>query len=193
MQTHNVAEDSGANAQANRLSRYVASAILLSCLWILLTSTVFDEFLAGAGATGAAGQEIIAGVIASAILAYWCYPYLTTLGLGMYLPKRLFCLFVHIPIFFYECVKANLDVAYRVVHPKMPIKPGIVAVRTTLRSDVGKLMLANSITLTPGTLTLEVSEEYLFIHWINVETTDIEEASRLINGRFEKCLKVIAE
>ena len=54
-------------------------------------------------------------------------------------------------------------------------------------------MLANSITLTPGTLTVDISGEYLFIHWINVKSTDVDEASRLIGGRFEKYLKVIAE
>jgi multicomponent Na+:H+ antiporter subunit E len=54
-------------------------------------------------------------------------------------------------------------------------------------------MLANSITLTPGTLTLDVSEEHLFIHWINVESTDTEEASRIIGGRFEKYLKGVTE
>jgi multicomponent Na+:H+ antiporter subunit E len=75
----------------------------------------------------------------------------------------------------------------------MPIRPGIVAIRTSLKSDVGKLMLANSITLTPGTLTVDVSDEYLFIHWINVESTDVEEAGGLIGGRFEEYLKVIVE
>ena len=77
--------------------------------------------------------------------------------------------------------------------PKMPIRPGIVAIRTTLKSDIGQLMLANSITLTPGTLTVDVSDEYLFIHWINVKSTDVDEAGGLIAGRFEKYLKVIAE
>ena len=179
--------------KAGRLSRYTATAIAFFCLWIFLTSTVFDEYLAGAGPRGAALQEIVAGVILSLTLAFWGYPYLSTQGLSVFSPKRILSIICYVPIFFYECVKANLDVAYRVVHPKMPIKPGIVAIRTSLKSDVGKLMLANSITLTPGTLTLDVSEEHLFIHWINVESTDTEEASRLIGGRFEKHLKGITE
>ena len=179
--------------KAGTLSRYVATAIALFCLWILLTSTVFDEFLAEAAPPGAAVQEIVAGAILSLVLALWAYRYLTLRGLSIYSPKRILYLILYVPIFFYECVKANLDVAYRVIHPKMPIKPGIVAIRTSLKSDVSKLMLANSITLTPGTLTVDVSDEYLFIHWINVKSTDVEEASKLIGGRFEKYLKVIAE
>ena len=182
-----------AQEKAGPLSRYVATAIALFGLWILLTSTVFDEFLAATAPSGAAVQEIVAGAILSLLLALWGYRYLTARGLSIYAPRRVLCAILYIPVFFYECLKANLDVAYRVIHPKMPIKPGIVAIRTTLKSDVGKLLLANSITLTPGTLTVDVTDEYLFIHWINVKTTDVDEASRMIGGRFEGYLKVIAE
>jgi len=182
-----------AQEKAGRLSRYVATAIALFCLWILLTSTVFDEFLAAAAPPGAAVQEIVAGAILSLLLALWGYRYLTVRGLSIYSPKRILYTILYLPVFFYECLKANLDVAYRVIHPRMPIKPGIVAIRTTLKSDVGRLLLANSITLTPGTLTVDVTDEYLFIHWINVKTTDVEEASRLIAGRFEKYIEVIVE
>jgi len=182
-----------AKGNASTASRYIATVITLFCLWILVTSTVFDEFLAEASPPGAALQEIVAGAILSLIVAFWGYRYLTAKGLSNFAPRRILYAILYIPIFFYACLKANLDVAYRVIHPKMPIKPGIVAIRTSLKSDVGKLLLANSITLTPGTLTVDVSGEYLFIHWINVKSTDVEEASRLIAGRFEKYLKVIAE
>jgi len=182
-----------AGQKAHPVSRYAATAIALFGLWILLTSTVFDEYLAGTAAPGSAIQEMAAGALVSLMLAFWGYRYLTARGLSIYSPRRWLCLLVYIPVFFYECVKANLDVAYRVVHPKMPIRPGIVAIRTSLESDIGKLMLANSITLTPGTLTVDVSDEYLFIHWINVKSTDVDEAGRLIAGRFEPYLKVIAE
>jgi len=182
-----------ANGKASTASRYTATVIALFCLWILVTSTVFDEFLGEAGPRGAALQEIVAGAILSLIVAFWGYRYLTAKGMSNFAPRRILYAILYIPIFFYECFKANLDVAYRVIHPKMPIKPGIVAIRTSLKSDVAKLLLANSITLTPGTLTVDVSGEYLFIHWINVKSTDVEEASRLIAGRFEKYLKVIAE
>jgi len=182
-----------AGQKAHPVSRYAATAVALFGLWVLLTSTVFDEYLAGTAARGSAVQEMAAGALVSLVLAFWGYRYLTARGLSIYSPKRWLYLLVYIPVFLYECVKANLDVAYRVVHPKMPIRPGVVAIRTTLTSDIGKLMLANSITLTPGTLTVDVSKEYLFIHWINVKSTDVDEASRLIGGRFETYLKRITE
>ena len=64
-----------------------------------------------------------------------------------------------------------------------------------LKSDNGLSLLANSITLTPGTITLDVYEEdekdYLYIHWINVETEDEEKAGVIIKGKFEKWIRGI--
>ncbi|HID95265.1 MAG TPA: hypothetical protein EYP53_04310 [Candidatus Latescibacteria bacterium] len=105
-----------------------------------------------------------------------------------------FWLLCYIPIFFYYMVIANFDVLYRLLHPKMPINPGIVKVKTSLKSKSGITALCNSITLTPGTLTVDLDDEgYLYIHWINVRSQDVEEASKIIVGRFEKILKKIFE
>jgi multicomponent Na+:H+ antiporter subunit E len=70
--------------------------------------------------------------------------------------------------FFLEMAKANVDVAYRVITGR--IRPGIVRVKSGMKTDMGTLMLANSITLTPGTLTVAIDEESndLFVHMINV-------------------------
>ena len=112
-------------------------------------------------------------------------------------PVRIFWFLVYMPVFFYYVVKANLDVVYRALHPKMPIKPGIVKIKTILRTDSAITALANSITLTPGTLTVDLvrSEEdcFLYIHWINVKSDDIEQATKFIAKRFEWFLKKIFE
>ncbi len=102
--------------------------------------------------------------------------------------KRYLWFCYYVPIFLWECVKANFDVAYRVLHPKMPIHPGIVKVKTSLKTDMARTCLANSITMTPGTLSVEIKDEYLYIHWINVKSQDLEEASRIIAARFERIL-----
>lgn len=104
-------------------------------------------------------------------------------------------LFVYLPVFLWELVKANLDVAYRVLHPMLPIEPGIVKIRTSLRSDTGITFLANSITLTPGTLTVDVDREngFLYIHWIKVRSRDVEGATAAIGGKFERILRRIFE
>lgn len=89
---------------------------------------------------------------------------------------------------------ANLDVAFRVLHPDVPINPGIVKVKTKLESESARTALANSITLTPGTMTVDLSDEgYLYVHWINVSSTEVEEATREVVGRFEWLLRRIFE
>lgn len=84
--------------------------------------------------------------------------------------------------FFLELAKANLDVAYRIITGR--IRPGIVRVKTGMKTDMGALLMANSITLTPGTLTVNIDEESndLFVHMINVpvgmedrETVEVRE------------------
>ncbi|MDO8603175.1 MAG: Na+/H+ antiporter subunit E [Candidatus Omnitrophota bacterium] len=104
-----------------------------------------------------------------------------------------FCYYV--PVFLWECLKANIDVALRVLNPKLPINPGIVKVKTTLKSDAGLTFLANSITLTPGTLCVDIDAEkgILYIHWIDVKTQDTDKATELIVRPFEKVLKKIFE
>ncbi len=97
------------------------------------------------------------------------------------------------PYFAYYCVRANFDVAYRVLHPNVPIRPGIVRVRTELTSDLAKTFLANSITLTPGTLTIDIDGQDFYVHWINIESDDPEEQTEIIIRRFERMLKEIFE
>ncbi|MEE9521347.1 MAG: Na+/H+ antiporter subunit E [candidate division NC10 bacterium] len=72
--------------------------------------------------------------------------------------------------FLYELAKANVQVVYLALHPKMPIRPGIISFHTRHRSALGTTLLANSITLTPGTLTMDVSPDgrTLFIHTLDV-------------------------
>lgn len=107
--------------------------------------------------------------------------------------KRYFWFILYVPLFLWECFKANLDVAYRVLHPAMPINPGIVKVRTGLKTDIARTCLANSITMTPGTLTVDIKDEYLYIHWIYVRSKEMDRATEIIVARFEKILKRIFE
>ncbi|RKY33321.1 MAG: cation:proton antiporter [Candidatus Omnitrophota bacterium] len=109
--------------------------------------------------------------------------------------KRYLWFLYYIPVFIWECIKANFDVAYRVGHPDLPIKPGIVKVKTDLKSDTALTFLANSITLTPGTMSVDVDSEngFLYVHWISVQDQDVEKATRIIVKRFEDILKKVFE
>ncbi|MHC4337267.1 MAG: Na+/H+ antiporter subunit E [Planctomycetota bacterium] len=139
-------------------------------------------------------QMFIAGVIAAAIVAVLFHEILPKEHHVLTSPVRIFWALVYLPVFFYYVIKANLDVVYRALHPKMPIKPGIVKIKTVLKTESGITALANSITLTPGTLTVDLTDDgFLYIHWINVKSDDVEQATELIARRFEWFLLKIFE
>ena len=104
-------------------------------------------------------QVVIAGVAASVVVALLFHEMLPKEHHVFISPVRIFWFLVYIPVFFYYMVKANLDVVYRALHPDMPIRPGIVKVKTNLKTESGITALANSITLTPGTLTVDLTED----------------------------------
>jgi len=136
-------------------------------------------------------QEIIIGAIVSLLLTVIFFSKATIFSEFNLNPKAIFFFLIYIFVFIWELIKSNLDVAYRVIHPKIPINPGIVKVKTKLKSKLGRIILANSITLTPGTLTVETNGEDYYIHWIDVTSDDIDEATKAIVCKFEKYLEVI--
>ena len=160
--------------------RYVAVFILSLIFRLLLTFRfTVSNLIVGS----------VASIICSAIFARY---YLDSVYKFLQ-PKRYFWFIIYLFIFIWECIKANIDVAYRVLHPAMPIRPGIVKVRTTLKSDFAKMLLANSITMTPGTISVDIIGDNLFIHWIYIRSEDPEVYTGMITGAFEKYIKRIIE
>ena len=106
-------------------------------------------------------------------------------------PRALLASFAYLFFFLKELIKSNLRLAGIVLSPSLPLKPGIVKVRTRLKSPMGRLLLANSITLTPGTLTVDMDGEWLYIHWVTVDSADIDTATASIVSGFEHYLEVM--
>lgn len=104
-------------------------------------------------------------------------------------PKALMYSFIYLIVFLIELIKANVDVTRRVLSPSMPINPGIVKVKTTLKSKMARLILANSITLTPGTFTIEINDDTLYVHWLDVKDVEVSGATDKIVRKFEKLLE----
>ncbi|MBN2415320.1 Na+/H+ antiporter subunit E [bacterium] len=161
-----------------RLSNTLLLFAILLLVWLALT----DFNLADRLLPGAVFSLVVAAIFAPGLdILSEIRPSWRGIGYGLVYPI----------VFLRELVLANLDVASRVVRPRIPISPGIVKVKTSLRSRLGRIILANSITLTPGTLTVETEGEFFYIHWIDVTSPDIEEASREIVRTFEKYLEVM--
>jgi multicomponent Na+:H+ antiporter subunit E len=166
---------------------FIVTTVAVFALYLLLT--------AGSGSMVFlwSSEEIFAGIILSIVAGVIGRKVLfKKKNYRMLDPKRwlLFIVYLVGP-FFFAMAKANIDVAYRVITGK--IKPGIVKISPNLKTDLGITLLANSITLTPGTLSVDIDEKNndLYIHWINVKdkTPKIED----VCGSFPKWARRIAE
>ena len=138
-----------------------------------------------------ATDTVLTGVVITAAIALAFAAFSRVYSVIRWSPRVIYNYLLYLGVFLYELVKANLNVMRYVYSPHIDIHPGIVEIKTSLRSPMGRLALANSITLTPGTLVVDMRGDSLFIHWINVTATDPVAATQEIAGHFEKYLKVI--
>ena len=161
-----------------KIKSLIISILTLFVIWVLLNNKLTPEVLISGG---------VVAFIVGLIFCYSCDIY-NDLKLN---PKAILYWFLYIFVFISELVKSNFDVARRVISPKLPINPGFVEVKTELKSKLGRMILTNSITLTPGTFTVELTGDTIFIHWLDVKSDNIEEDTALIVHKFEKYLKVI--
>lgn len=151
--------------------------LLLLALWLLLAGSLDPA-------------ELIAGAAVSLVVTLISRPHLAIFTGLKLTPTAIVPFLSYLGLFLVELVRANLDMARRVLTPTLPLHPVLVEVKTELKSPLGRLILANSITLTPGTLTVDVQEDRLVIHWVEVPPgLDSENITRTITGKFERHLK----
>ncbi|MBP1619477.1 MAG: cation:proton antiporter [Acidobacteria bacterium] len=160
--------------------KVLATAVLSFLVWLVVTWT-FDR------------GSLAAGVVVSAVVA-WAFRRVE-MGEVRHLlsPVRLFWALVYVPVLLFYIVRSNLDVAYRVIHPRLPIRPGITRARTTLTSIPGRALLANSVTLTPGTMSVDLVGDVLYVHRIWVPETDPDGETERELVPFERLIRRIFE
>lgn len=158
-----------------KIKNYVSLFIILLIIWSLLNNSFQYEI-------------IVIGLILSLILTFIFGRQIQIFNELKYTPEALLNTILYLFVFFIELIKSNFDVARRVLTPSLPINPGIVKTKTNLKSKMGRMILANSITLTPGTLTVDIEDDILFIHCIDVCCEDMDKATAAIVGKFEKIL-----
>jgi multicomponent Na+:H+ antiporter subunit E len=132
----------------------IGKFILLFAVWIGLTNSL-------------SFQELGVGAVVSLAVAYL---------FGGDEKLNLWAIFLKYaqftPVFIKALIQSNLQVARIVLSPSLPVNPGIVKLKTSLKNDYDKLILANAITLTPGTITLDLEGENIYIHILDLKTTD---------------------
>ena len=143
-------------------------------------------------------EEVIAGLVLSLIVSIIAGHFLITAENNRPLFSKIINSVKYFFVFIWEMIKANVHVAYIVLHPMLPIKPGIVKAKTNLKKDSSRTILCNSITLTPGTMTVDINPECndVYIHWIDVVSKDpnddIENTKKIVE-KFEKILTEVSE
>ena len=158
-----------------KLGRFFVNWVFLMVVWLAFTSTL-------------ASHEVIIGLLTSGIISALSIRMFTCCTISIFNPVKIFYMIKYLIVFLIALVQSNFDVARRVLTPSLPINPGIVKFKTKLKTNYSKMVLANSITLTPGTLTVDVIDDTFYIHWIDVKTTDPEKAFTEIAENFEKIL-----
>lgn len=165
--------------------------------WATTAGLVFLVYLVFSAFSGRwglwASEELLAGAIIAVLVGLATGSLVWARGGWRLLqPHRwlLFLLYLVGP-FLYAMARANLDVAWRVITGR--INPGIVRFNPGLQTDFGRTFLANSITLTPGTLTMDVDDATgdFFVHWISV--TDASPTADAVCGPFPKWARRVAE
>ena len=165
-------------SKANLSLQFINLWLTLFIIWLIANTTL-------------AIHTVVTGVVLSAVIAMAFAAFSQVYSVVRWSPKVIAYYLMYLGVFIYEMVKANLSVMRLVYARRINIKPAIVEIKTELKSPMGRLALANTITLTPGTLVVDIKDDSLFVHWIYISTMDPAAAAEAISGRFEKYLKVI--
>jgi len=156
------------------LKKFISLFLVVFVFWILFTQSLKTD-------------EILAGIVVSLIISFISKNIFNFNLLKIDLPLRIIkFLFIFLPVFVYEIIKANIQLAFIVLNPNLPVNSAIIKNKTKLKGDISKLVLANSITLTPGTLTIDVENSYYYIHTVDISSIKDEKS---ITGKFEKYIK----
>jgi multicomponent Na+:H+ antiporter subunit E len=135
---------------------------LLQFATLFGVSYLFYQLLSGFTLSG---FDLVTGAISATVVAALLHriAFSDRMRVGV-IAKRLVRLALFVPYLLYEIIVSNLLVAYVVLHPKMPIEPRTVEVRSAVWGGMPVTTLANSITLTPGTLTVRVRGQDFMVH-----------------------------
>ena len=146
--------------------------ILFLLAWIIFNGNITLEIF------------IFGVVIAAVMLAFMCKCMDYSLKKELNVYKKSIWFLVYIGLLIREIIKANLAIIPKILTVEEEMDPVIVKFRTSLKSDFTRMLLANSITLTPGTITISLEEDEYTIHCL-----DTSLAEGLENSDFEKALK----
>ncbi len=156
----------GAQKRKTRFQNFIGSSVILFLFWLLLSGN-YDAF------------HITLGVICSLVVAFFCHDLLFANVRVGDMKTVAWRFLKYIPWLLYQILMANVHVAALVLRRKMPIDPRIVTFKTKLETDISSVTLANSITLTPGTITLDIRDGVYHVHALSKKVADELESGEM--------------
>jgi len=159
-----------------RIIRFFITAAAMFGVWLLFTAS-FEPFSVAAGALGS---------VFIAALTYDVFIARHQANIRYFIPNPFF-LILYFLLLMFLLYQSSFRMLKAVITGRS--NPKIVYFRTRIRSDMGRMILANSITMTPGTITLDLNDDHLIVHWFFCTTNHAKAAGEEIKGRMEKLLK----
>ncbi len=142
--------------------------LLFFFVWIVFNGRITAEIV------------IIGTVVALAVFAFFCKFMEYSLKKEVMFYKRTLFFLEYLYLLMKEIVKANLTVTRMILTQKEVMEPVIVTFKTSLKSETAKVMLANSITLTPGTITVSLEDDELVVHCLDKSLAEGMECSPFV-------------
>lgn len=143
--------------------------ILFFSLWVIFNGRLTVEIA-------------LFGIFISAFMYYFIYKFMDySPKTDLKILKNLFRGLQYIIVLVTEIIKANFQVMHLILSPKLTVEPEIVFFKTILKKDSLRVTLANSITLTPGTITVTLEEDEYCVHCLDKELAKGIESSIFVS------------
>jgi multicomponent Na+:H+ antiporter subunit E len=158
----------GTRKTRSRSRHVLAASAAVFAFWLVISASL-------------ARADLLLGAALSLLLGWWSACFLWAGHAPRISARQLFALLCYLLLFSGQVFLAAVHVARVVVDPRLPIRPKLITCRTKLRRDISRVAFANSVSLTPGTLTVDMDAADFLVHCL-----DEESARRILSGELER-------
>lgn len=157
----------GAHSRSRHAPRTVAAGLIVFAFWLAVSASL-------------ALEDLLVGAVLSGLLGWWSARFLWSGAAPWLAPRQVLALLRYLGVFGVEVLRSAAHVARVVLDPRLPIRPRLVVCETRLRSEAARVAFAQSLTLTPGTLTIDMNGGTFLVHCL-----DEASAAQLLDGTLE--------
>jgi len=158
--------------------RYIVLFFLALLFWMLLTWSVSID-------------SLIAGTVVAVLTSVFFGKYFYTSIYKLIQFRRFVMVIPFLAYFIWQCIMANIDIAWRIIRPKISIRPAIIKVPLLVQTDLGRAILSCALSMTPGTIVIDIKDDIMYVHWIYVDDKDPDSYTTKRIRQFEKYLITI--